>query len=52
MEKFFFVDYTLVIFYTLYYNRIKINKNIQTNCINSNSFIISSTVSFKAYADA
>ena len=42
----------LVPLYTLYCNRNKINKNIQTNCIASNSFIISSTVSVKAAADA
>ncbi len=48
----FFVDYIFVIFYTLYCNRNKINKNIQTNCITSNSFIIPSTVSFKSAADA
>ena len=42
----------LVPLYTLYCSRNKINKNIQTNLITSNSFIIPSTVSFKSAADA
>ena len=42
----------LVLFYILDCNRSKINKNIQTTLINSDSFIIPSTVSFKAAADA
>ncbi len=42
----------LVLFNTLYCNINKINKKIQTNLKTSNSFIIPSTVSFKAAADA